>query len=189
MGCVQSSDATDDDRDDADDDRCIDGRDDAAPSEGGRVVSVRPFGYVESEPVVARVGDRECFIGNALAADPEAHDRRFDHVLSATEEPRPLTTHHHPLVDGPGNAPAAFAAAVDDVRALLGRDGDTLVHCRAGISRSTTLLATAIAAEERRSFHEALAAVQRARPPATPHPKLVQAAVVYLAARDHRDVD
>jgi atypical dual specificity phosphatase len=158
-------------------------------SDGGRVASVRPFGYVEPEPVIARVGDRDCFIGNALAADPSAHDRRFEHVLSATEERQPSTTHHHPLVDGPGNHPAAFAAAVDDARDLLGGDGDVLVHCKAGISRSATLLATAIAAEEARSFRSALAAVRDARPPATPHPKLHQAAVVYLAARDHRHVD
>lgn len=149
-------------------------------------VLVRPFGYVPDEAVVRRVGEREAYIGNAHAADPAYHDRSFEHVLSATHDPKPLTTHHHSLADGPDNEWRAFAAAVDDTRTLLAKDGATLVHCRAGVSRSATLLATAIAAEERRSFRDALDDVQAARPAAMPHPALFESAVVYLAARDAR---
>lgn len=160
------------------------GMDGCATAGAGESVVVRPLGYVPDEAVVRRVGDREVYIGNEHAADTAYHDRSFEFVLSATADPRPSTTHHHSLEDGPGNEWTAFAAAVDDARTLLVRDGTTLVHCRAGISRSTTLLATAIAAEEERSFRDALDEVQTARPPAMPHPALFENAIVYLAARD-----
>lgn len=149
-------------------------------------VVVRPLGYVADDAVIRRVGDRDAFIGNEHAADPAFHDRSFEHVLSATHDPKPMTTHHHSLDDGPDNEWDAFAAAVDDARQLLASDGSTLVHCRAGVSRSATLLAAAIAAEERRPFRDALAEVQTARPPAMPHPALFENAIVYLAAHDQR---
>jgi atypical dual specificity phosphatase len=144
---------------------------------------VRPKGFVADEAVVRRIGDRDCYLGNALAAAPDAHDHSFDFVLSATAEELPLTTHHRPLVDGRGNEWAAFAAAVDTARSLYRRDGSLLVNCKAGVSRSATLLATAIAAEESRAFREALAIVQDARLSAMPNPALHELAVVYLAAR------
>lgn len=144
---------------------------------------VRPIGYVEDEPVVRRIGDRGLYLGNSLAARPDRHDRTFEHVLSATGEPRPLTTHHHPLDDGPGTDWAEFEAAVDAARRLSRRDGAALVHCRAGVSRSSTLLAAALAAEEGLSLDDALALVREARPCALPHPALHELAVVYLAAR------
>jgi len=148
----------------------------------GDGVLVRPLGLVPDAVVLARVGDRDAYIGNVHAANPAYHDREFESVLSATSDPQPLTTHHHPLVDGADNDWATFAAAVDATRDLLARDGSTLVHCKAGVSRSATLLATAIAAEDDRSLHDALDAVNRSRPFATPNPPLVVDAVTYLAA-------
>lgn len=145
-------------------------------------VYVRPYGYVEPGPVVRRIGERDLFLGNARAADPGDHAEGFAHVLSATSEPRPLTTHHHPLVDGPGTGYREFADAVDAARRLHRREGALLVHCRAGVSRSTALVATAVAAEEGRPLRAALAEVQEARPYAIPHPALHELAVVYLAA-------
>ena len=144
--------------------------------------TVRPFGYVEDHPVIRRIGDRELFLGNVYAADPERHDRRFDFVLSVTPDEHPLTTRHHPLEDGPGNDWLAFEAAVDAARGLIRSDGSVLIHCRAGISRSTALVATALAAEEDLRFRDALDAVQEARPHAMPHPALHEFAVIYLAA-------
>lgn len=143
---------------------------------------VRPFGYVEPNPVVHELGARDLYIGNVLAADDSRHNHDFDHVLSATDDPQPLTTHHHPLADGPGNDWAAFAAAVDDTRYLHNQQGALLVHCKAGISRSSTLLATALAMEEARPLDDALDIVRDARPYATPHPALHELAVTYLAA-------
>ena len=152
------------------------------PAETAPELYVRPFGYVEDGPVVRRIGDRDLFLGNGLAAHP-GHDWSFEYVLSASSEKRPLTTHHRPLDDGPGNDWTVFEAAVDTARQLSRRDGSLLIHCTAGISRSSTLVATTLAAEERLSLRDALAVVQGARPHAVPNPALHELAVVYLAAR------
>jgi atypical dual specificity phosphatase len=143
---------------------------------------VRPIGFVEDRAVVRRIGDRELFLGNRHAADPSRHDQSFEFVLSASTDSHPLTTHHHPLDDGPGNEWQTFADAVETARSLYRRDGSVLVHCTAGVSRSSTLLATAIAAEEDVSLEDALSTVRAARPVATPHPALHGQAVIYLAA-------
>ena len=151
--------------------------------EGSSELLVRPFGYVADEPVIRRLGDRELYLGNGHAADGARHDREFRYVLSATENEQPLTTHHHPLDDGPDNDWPAFEQAVDTARTLSRRSGSVLIHCNAGISRSSTLVATTLAAEEQREFGDALAIVHEARPHALPHPALHEWAVVYLAAR------
>lgn len=147
---------------------------------------VRPFGYVEDRPIVRRIGDRALYLGNKFAAEADQRTPQFEFVLSATAQPSPLTTHHCPLEDGPGNDWHAFERAVDTARELYTREGSVLVHCKAGISRSSTLIATALAAEENRPFREALDIVQRARPFAMPNPALQTLAVIYLAAQpDH----
>ncbi|WP_058992976.1 dual specificity protein phosphatase family protein [Haloarcula sp. CBA1127] len=144
--------------------------------------AVRPVGFVSDEPVVRQIGNRALYLGNKHAARPEAHDRSFEHVLSATSEAYPLTTAHHPLIDGAGNEWTAFEAAVDTARRFVRADSPALIHCKAGVSRSATLIATAIAAEENRPLSDALAAVRAARPIATPNPALYKLAVIYLAA-------
>ncbi|WP_459193985.1 protein-tyrosine phosphatase family protein [Halosimplex sp. J119] len=143
---------------------------------------VRPFNYRHDEPILARVGERDLFLGNVHAADPGRHDRAFDAVLSATREPQPLTTHHRPLADGPETDWRAFEAAAD-VACRLVDDGSLLIHCSHGISRSAALAAVALAVSEERTFREALAAVQSARPPAQPHPALHELSVVYIAEK------
>ena len=142
----------------------------------------RPHGYIEDHAVVRRIGNRDIYLGNVHAADPDRHDWSFTFVLSATSEPQPLTTHHHPIVDGPEIEWSRFEAAVDATRDLYRRDGLLLVHCTAGISRSTTLVAATLAAEEGLSLSDALDAVTDARPFAQPHPHLHELAVIYLAA-------
>lgn len=154
---------------------------DAATDDSGPLV--RPKGYVADVPVVRRVRDRDLYLGNELAADPDNQDRTFEYVLSVTAARQPLTTHHRPLTDGPGNEWAAFEAAVDTARTLHRRDGSVLVNCKAGISRSTTVIAATLATEEDRSFRDALAIVQDVRPYAMPSPALHELAVVYLPAR------
>ena len=144
---------------------------------------VRPFGYVEDHPVIRRIGERDLFLGNRLAADPAKHDREFDFVLTLASDTEPLTTHHRPLVDGPGNDWSIFENAVDTARRLFRRDGVLLVHCTAGISRSSTILATTLAAEEELGLTDAFDAVLDARPCAVSHPALHELAAIYLAAR------
>lgn len=170
-----------------------------APARGrvGPGLYVRPFGYAADHPVVRRVGDRDVFVGNAAAADPARYDDAdpaavdvaapaFEYVLSVSLDAYPLTTHHRPMVDSDEVAWDRFAAAVDAARDLLARDGSLLVHCEAGISRSATVLATALAAAEGRRFVEALHLVQAARPHAVPNPTLHECGVLYLAALDRR---
>lgn len=148
-----------------------------------RLQFLRPFGYVESEPVIRRVGDTDVFVGNRLAADPTAHDQQFTAVLSVCSAPSPSTTHYRPLVDGPGNDWVAFEAAVDTARTLMHRDGSLLVHCTAGVSRSVTVLSTALSVERGETFDDALELVRETRPAAVPHPALRELAAVYLAYR------
>lgn len=143
---------------------------------------VRPLNYVEDEPIVRRIENRNLYLGNWLAADPTFHDRTFDYVLSLSTDEHPLTTHHHPLDDGPNNEWAVFEQAVKAAVDLYCQDGSLLIHCTAGISRSSVLIAVVIAAEEERPFREALNIVQQARPNAMPHPELHKLAVIYLAA-------
>lgn len=154
---------------------------DPPPRKANRTVYVRPKGYVEDEPVARRIGDRDLFLGNRGAAHTGQNGREFEFVLSVSSDAYPLTTHHHPLSDGPDNEWSAFEAAVDAARELHGREGSLLVHCEAGISRSTTVLATTVAAEEGRHFVDALGLVQEARPHAVPHPALHELGVTYLA--------
>lgn len=143
---------------------------------------IRPFGYVEDDPIIRRIGDRELYLGNRLAADPATHDRTFGYVLSLTIDEQPLTTHHQPMYDGPETDWSVFEQAVETARQLYRQEGSLLVHCKAGVSRSTTLIATTLAIEEGRSFREALDLVQDARPIATPHYALHELAIIYLAA-------
>lgn len=143
---------------------------------------IRPFGYVEEDPIIRRIGDRELYLGNRLAADSAAHDRTFEYVLSLTIDEQPLTTHHQPMQDGPDTDWQVFEQAVETARQLYRHEGSLLIHCKAGVSRSTTLIAVTIAIEEGRSFREALDMVQEARPIATPHYTLHELALIYLAA-------
>ena len=142
---------------------------------------LRPFGYVDSEPVAEPLGIRRLFIGNRHAADSIADGRSFETVVSLTAEKYPCTTHHHPLVDGPAHEWDGFKTVVETVRRRSRLDEDVLVHCNAGVSRSTAVLATAIAAETERSFRASLTTIQRARQSAVPHPSFVVSALSVLA--------
>ena len=154
----------------------------ASTTEHSRTLFVRPYGYVDETPVVRRLGDRDCFLGNAAAANPVC-ERAFEHVLSLTRAPQAATTHHRPLTDDATNDWATFAAAVDAARRLLARDGSLLVHCEAGISRSSSVAAAALAVRANQSFVDALHEVQDGRPHAVPHPELHALGVQYVAAR------
>ncbi|WP_225334340.1 phosphatase [Halomicrobium urmianum] len=144
---------------------------------------VRPFGHCHDGPITRRIGDRDLFVGNVHAADPERCDRSFESVLSLTCGSLPATTHHRPLVDGSENDWADFEAAADAACRLVGDGGSLLIHCSHGISRSPAVAAAAIAVSEDRSLADALSIASAARPPAVPHPKLHEQATCYVAAR------
>lgn len=149
----------------------------------GTTVYVRPTRYVDPDPVIRRIGDRDVYLGNVHAAEGDRHDREFADVVSVNSEPGSLTTDHRPLSDDDDNEWAAFAAAVDAARRAHRADGSTLVNCTAGVSRSSAVLATTLAAEEGRTFQATLSEMLAHRPIATPHPALHELGVIYLAAR------
>ncbi|MFT4947893.1 MAG: hypothetical protein ACI9CA_000011 [Natronomonas sp.] len=112
-------------------------------------------------------------------SDPSA----FSHVISLNAEPYDLVTDHHPLTDGPGNSDEAFDAAVDAARrAYRAEQGPVLINCAAGVSRSTTVMATVLAAENPTTFTFASAVehIRERRPPVNPADALKRHARRYL---------
>jgi atypical dual specificity phosphatase len=107
-------------------------------------------------------------------------------VVTVSERRTNATTDHHPLRDGYVNDRGDFTAAVETARKRYTQSGTVLVHCAAGISRSTTVIATTLAVEEECSFDEAVAKVAAHRERARPHEKLRINALNYLATRHDR---
>jgi hypothetical protein len=128
------------------------------------------MGNYQPEPPAHRIGDRPLWVGGwGAAKHPEdVPGVEFEHVVTLTERSFPTTTAHHPLEDFTVNDQAAFDAAVDAVRAADTAGEPALVHCAAGVCRSTTVTATAIAVAEGTDFATAIATVREHRGRATP---------------------
>lgn len=77
-----------------------------------------------------------------------------------------------------------FEHTVDYVREQVQAGRTTLVHCHLGISRSSAVCATTIAAERGISFGEALDTVEAARPIVDPNEDLRSHGRAYLSATD-----
>jgi atypical dual specificity phosphatase len=139
--------------------------------------------------VAVRIGNRELWIGNRGAAQPanlEKLDVSPDRIISVNQKPTAATTDHHSLVDGYVNDQSVFNAAVDTTREAYRNDGTVLVHCSAGISRSSTVIATALASEESIPLNDAIDIDQRFRRRARPHEKLQINGQSYLAGKTDR---
>jgi len=102
------------------------------------------------------------------------------HVVTLSDDETPYTTVHHPIDDG-ANDQAEFDRAVDIVLEALEREENVLVHCASGISRSVTVVATAIAEDRGLEFEDALELVAGRRPRANPHPEMRTHARTYLS--------
>lgn len=76
--------------------------------------------------------------------------------------PRDLTYQRFPLLDGAGNPDWLLKLACHTVADLLGAGIPTLVYCSAGMSRSPTIAAAAIAMTTNRPLDEALTTVRQA---------------------------
>ena len=107
----------------------------------------------------------------------EDHD--IVYVISLTEEEHIYTTIHHPIKYG-DNPQTEFDQAVEYVRKAMDEDHNVIVHCVAGISRSSTVVTAALAAEQELRFNKALNQVKEGRPIANPHPDLREQAETYL---------
>jgi hypothetical protein len=83
--------------------------------------------------------------------------------LALNEPPAVLTRElvycRFPLVDGAGNSPWIVRAAVEAIAGLLRSRTPTLVYCGAGMSRSPTIAAAAVARVRGCSWSDALARV------------------------------
>lgn len=75
--------------------------------------------------------------------------------------PRDLVYCRFPLVDGVGNSPWLLRAAIDTTASLLRSETPTLVFCGAGMSRSPTIAAVALAVMSGRSPTKCLEEVAR----------------------------
>jgi hypothetical protein len=80
------------------------------------------------------------------------------------------------LIDGPGNRPETLMAAVWMLGQLAERHDRILVHCHAGVSRSTTVTALHLATTNGESFRECLNRVRERHPVTNPHRELIQLA-------------
>lgn len=122
----------------------------------------------------------QLYIGDAHdVMHTNLQDQGFDAVVSLSME-TPQTTHHKKLKDGQ-NEQDAFDEAVNTVRSLVS-DTDTVVfvHCTAGVSRTSAVVATTLAVECDTSFEASLKRLEDARPIVNPHPDLRSHAEKYL---------
>jgi len=139
--------------------------------------------------IAARVGDRELWIGNVGAIKPRLlSELNLDpkYIVTVSETATTATTDHCPLTDEQVNDYQQFNAAVRTTRAYIRNEGTVLVNCSVGVSRSATVIATAIAAEDGISFDAAVAEIRDHRPQANPHPKLQLTAYAYLVTEENR---
>lgn len=139
--------------------------------------------------LAAKIGNRNVWIANSGGVEPThlaAMDLDPAFVVSVNQTATEATTDHHSLKDGYVNSQQRFRAAVEATRKRLREDGIVIVNCAAGISRSTTVTATAIAAEESLSFDAVVEEIKETRPLARPHPKLQLNALAYLAHTEDR---
>lgn len=140
------------------------------------------------DAATVQIADYELWIANRDAINPDNLDTMGldpEHVVTVNERPSPATTDHHPLSDGFVNDHDDFCDAVDTARERIAQDGTTIVNCAAGVSRSTTVMATALAAEYSLLLPEAITTIRKYRTNAHPHPKLQINAYGYLGSREN----
>ncbi|KAM8798200.1 dual specificity protein phosphatase 15 [Eudromia elegans] len=117
------------------------------------------------------------YLGSFIdAKDMEQLSRNgITHIVSIHEAPQPLlqdiTYLRIPLPDTPeANIKKHFRECIGFIHQCRLRGGSCLVHCLAGISRSTTVVVAYVMAVTELSCAEVLAAVRTVRPMANPNP-------------------
>jgi len=148
-----------------------------------QTVPENPDPDLSPKAIAARVGDRDIWIGNVGAIKPRLlaeMDLDPEYVVSVNGTATVATTDHYPLKDEYVNDHQQFSHAVAAIRNRIRSDGTVLVNCSVGVSRSATVIATAVAAEDGLSFDAAVAEIREHRPRAQPHPKLQINALAYL---------
>ncbi|XP_043351614.1 dual specificity protein phosphatase 15 isoform X1 [Dermochelys coriacea] len=121
------------------------------------------------------------YLGNFIdAKDLEQLSRnKITHIISIHESPQPLlqemTYLRIPLPDTPeANIKKHFKECISFIHYCRLHGGNCLVHCLAGISRSTTIVVAYVMAVTELSWQEVLQAVRAVRPIANPNPGFKQ---------------
>jgi len=167
------------------------GDEDSIDEPSNTVRTVPPDTDPEQFPraLAARIGNRNVWIANSGGVEPD-HLATMEldpaHVVSVNRSATEATTDHHPLKDGYLNDQQKFHDAVEATRQRLQQPGTVIINCAAGISRSTTVSATAIAAAEELAFDSVVEEIKETRPRARPHPKLQLNVLAYLASTEDR---
>jgi atypical dual specificity phosphatase len=154
-----------------------------------QTVPENPDPDLSPKAIAARIGDRNLWIGNVGAIKPRllaAMELDPEYVVSVNRTATKATTDHCPLKDGQVNDQQQFTNAVTATRNHIRHEGTVLVNCSVGVSRSATVIATAIAAEDELSFNAAVAEIRERRPRARPHPRLQLNAYAYLVTVENR---
>lgn len=100
--------------------------------------------------------------------DARKHGANFEHVLTLSSDETDGTTEHLPIVDGKNEQEDFDEVAEVALDLVNEQDGDVLIHCSAGVSRSTTTIATVIAKNKSVRFSEALKIVEGRHPETRP---------------------
>uniref|UniRef100_A0A674J336 Dual specificity protein phosphatase 15 n=1 Tax=Terrapene triunguis TaxID=2587831 RepID=A0A674J336_9SAUR len=126
---------------------------------------------------------RSNLIGFFLLSDAKDLEQlsrnKITHIISIHESPQPLlqemTYLRIPLPDTPeANIKKHFKECISFIHYCRLHGGNCLVHCLAGISRSTTIVVAYVMAVTELSWQEVLQAVRAVRPIANPNPGFKQ---------------
>ena len=161
----------------------------ARTNQSVQTVPENPDPGMAPKAVAAQVGGRNLWIGNVGAIKPRLLDEMDfnpEYVVSVNGTATAITTDHYPLKDEHINDHQQFSNAVRTTRNHIRSEGTVLVNCSVGVSRSATVIATAVAAEDGQSFDTAVAEIRETRPRAKPHPKLKLNAYAYLMTEENR---
>lgn len=113
-------------------------------------------------------------------SDAESLSRDIE-VITLSSGETSNTTEHLPLTDGK-NPQEEFDEVVDTVIEKVNEDKRTLVHCAMGVSRSPTIVATALAEIHSIDLEAALSYVKEKRGYVQPEPQLLEQARLYLGS-------
>nr|XP_056699937.1 dual specificity protein phosphatase 15 [Euleptes europaea] len=135
------------------------------------------------------------YLGNFVdAKDLDQLSRHnITHILSIHESPQPfipgITYLRIALPDTPeANIKKHFKECIHFIHSCRLRGGNCLVHCLAGISRSTTIVLVYVMAVTQLNWREALEAVKVARPVANPNPGFRQQLEEYGKSKSARKI-